>query len=138
MSRHAAMQQEDQPFKFAGITRVVAELDEQNHQMKKPLLKALDLVLPFVATRRVRFFESGDYTAYTATSDDTSRTIRMQAARSTASSEGVTRHGVWYGHEDRRDVTGSTWTRWLGDHVCDDFGMLVPVPPMRSFNGAQS
>lgn len=35
--------------------------------------------------------------------------------------------GIWFGSEERKDANGSRWTRWLPDHVVDDFGTLVPV-----------
>lgn len=33
----------------------------------------------------------------------------------------------WYGREYRRDEAGRGWDSYLGAHVLDDFGYLVPV-----------
>ena len=97
-----------------------------------------DVVLPFVATRQVKFFESGNYSCYTATSADGTRSAHMQTDRLPASRDFGPAPGVWYGSEQRLDAMGHVWERTLGDHVCDDFGVLVPVPPMRSLAGVQS
>lgn len=139
MSRHAAMRIEASRLQYPGISRVLAELDEQNFHLKKLAPKALDVVLPFVATTSVRFIESGNYTAYMAVSGDGARTVSMQTSRLPEPGVYRTRPGVWYGNEHRRDAAGVDWVCSMGDHVQDDFGVLVPVPaPAGSLKLVQS
>jgi hypothetical protein len=127
------------PHQYPGITKVLAELDTENFRLKKLVPKSQDVVLPFVATSSVRFIESGNYTAYMAASGDGARTVSMQTSRVPEPGVYRTRPGVWYGNEHRRDALGVDWMCSMGDHVQDDFGVLVPVPaPAASLKWVQS
>jgi hypothetical protein len=141
MSRHAALHSEPNlHHQYPGITRVLADLEKENYRLKKLLPKPQDAVLPFVLTSSVEFSEAGTYCSYVAKSENYTRVVRMQRA---ISPEGLaqsnTRTGVWFGVESRIDAQGREWTRSIGNHVQDDFGMLVPVPaPMNSLKLVQS
>lgn len=84
------------------------------------------VVLKRAPTASIEFTESADFRSFTAYSADFSREISMQCERP-GGTDGY-KTGIWYGSERLTDADGNTWARRLGDHVQDDFGMLVPVP----------
>jgi hypothetical protein len=90
---------------------------------------ALDVVLPFSPTKSVNFSDAGNYCSYVAHSGGRGRVVMMQRATSL---EGLTlsdtRPGIWFGSEIRTDAQGERWSRSIGSHVQDDFGLLVPAP----------
>lgn len=81
----------------------------------------LALQRPPIST--LTFTEGDDFRCFDGRSADKTREIHMQCRRT---SDGH-KPGIWYGSESLIDVNGTIWSRSLGDHVQDDFGMLVRV-----------
>lgn len=80
---------------------------------------------------RVEFSEMDDFRVYSARSADYTREINMQTERLATGVRQANIPGVWYGSERITSPDGSTWSRSLGDHVQDDFGMLVPLAALQ-------
>lgn len=87
--------------------------------------KTIAVALQRPPTAMVEFNEGKDYRSFTANSAGYSREISMQCGR--IGNTDSYKPGVWYGSECLTDADGTRWTRQLGDHVQDDFGMLVRV-----------
>lgn len=83
------------------------------------------VVLQRPPTAMVVFEELENFRVFCAHSANYSREISMQCSR--PGTKDVGKPGLWYGSESITAADGTVWSRQLGYHVQDDFGMLVQV-----------